>query len=61
MQAAKEYGKESLTIYQARFVGMYYAVCEHKNKTYMKIICTGPDEKVYRLIDTIVDSIERID
>lgn len=54
-EAAQKYGASNLTIYQSRFIGMYYAVCEHKSKTLMKLVCTGPEEKVF--IDIVLNSL----
>ncbi|XP_031552768.1 glutathione reductase, mitochondrial-like [Actinia tenebrosa] len=48
-EATAKYGKENLKIYTSAFVNMYYAMCEKKHKTYMKLICLLPEEKVIGL------------
>ena len=37
---------DAVKIYLADFVGLYYAVTEHKPRSAMKLICVGPEEKI---------------
>ena len=48
-QARKQYGDENIKVYKTSFVGMYYALLEHKGPTSYKIVCAGPEEKVVGL------------
>lgn len=45
-QAAEKYGRDKLKIYTADFVNLYYSMTTNKPKTYMKMVCLLPDEKV---------------
>ncbi len=45
-QAQERYGKESIHIYQSRFVNLYYAVTPHKPETAVKLITVGEEERV---------------
>lgn len=44
-EARAEYG-DDVKVYQSAFTGMYYALGEDKQRSVMKLITTGPDEKV---------------
>ena len=44
-QAREQHG-EAVKIYQTGFTAMYHAISPHKQKTAMKLICVGADEKV---------------
>ncbi len=44
-QARKLHGS-AVKIYQSRFTGMYHALTDHPQRTAMKLVCVGPDEKV---------------
>ncbi|EEQ97120.1 glutathione reductase, putative, partial [Perkinsus marinus ATCC 50983] len=52
-QAVEKYGKDNLKIYRSRFVNLYYGIFQvepsDKPKTLVKVICTGPEEKVVGL------------
>jgi len=48
-QARQQYGDENIKIYKTSFIGMYYALLEHKGPTSYKLICVGPEEKVVGL------------
>ncbi|MCH2534668.1 MAG: glutathione-disulfide reductase [Bdellovibrionales bacterium] len=48
-QAEAEFGKEQIKVYTSEFVNMYYAMSENKQKTFMKLVCAGSDEKVVGL------------
>ncbi len=48
-EAEAKYGKENLKLYQSSFNNMYFAMTERKEKTKMKLICAGPEEKVVGL------------
>ena len=37
---------DAVKVYATDFVGMYYAVMESKPRTAMKLVCTGPEEKI---------------
>lgn len=43
-QAREQYGE--VKTYTTRFTALYHALTEHKPKTAMKLICTGPEEQV---------------
>ena len=44
-EARARYG-DAVKVYATDFVGMYYAVMERKPRTAMKLVCTGPEERV---------------
>ncbi|KAJ2141194.1 Glutathione reductase [Coemansia sp. RSA 678] len=48
-QAKKQYGAETIKVYQTRFTNMYNALTPFKPPTAMKLIVTGADEKVVGL------------
>ncbi|XP_070537676.1 glutathione reductase, mitochondrial-like [Ptychodera flava] len=48
-EAESKYGKNSLKIYQSKFVPLYNAVTENKTQTVMKLICVGSEEKIVGL------------
>ncbi|XP_033637722.1 glutathione reductase, mitochondrial-like [Asterias rubens] len=48
-EAEAKYGKDNLKIYQSSFNNMYFAMTQRKEKTKMKLICAGPEEKVVGL------------
>ena len=43
--ARAEYG-DDVKVYTTRFTNMFYAMTEKKELTHMKLVCTGPDERV---------------
>ena len=45
-EAMERFGQDQLKIYQTRFMPLEYAMTTRKHKTYMKLICTGKDERV---------------
>ncbi|KAK3753000.1 hypothetical protein QZH41_016300 [Actinostola sp. cb2023] len=47
--AIQKFGKEKIKIYTSEFVNLYYSMCEKQHKTYMKLICLLPDEKIIGL------------
>jgi glutathione-disulfide reductase len=47
-QARAEYG-DDVSVYETRFTPMRYALAEHKTATAMKLVCTGPEERVVGL------------
>lgn len=48
-EAIAKFGKDALKIYSSSFVPLYCSMSEKKVKTYMKLICAGPEEKVIGL------------
>ena len=48
-EACDQYGAENVFKYQSRFTNMYHALTKRKTSTCMKIIVTGPNEKVVGL------------
>jgi len=50
-EAEAKYGKETLKIYKSKFTAMYFSMLDddHKEPTFYKLICTGPEEKVVGL------------
>lgn len=45
-QARERHGDEAVRVYETRFVPMRYALAEHGPTTAMKLVCTGPEERV---------------
>ena len=43
---AREQHGEAVKIYQTRFTAMYHALSPHPQKTAMKLVCVGADEKI---------------
>eukprot|EP01099_Mayorella_cantabrigiensis_P001573 TRINITY_DN1705_c0_g1_i1.p1 TRINITY_DN1705_c0_g1~~TRINITY_DN1705_c0_g1_i1.p1 ORF type:complete len:474 (-),score=117.87 TRINITY_DN1705_c0_g1_i1:52-1440(-) len=48
-EAIEKYGKENIKVYTTSFSPMYHAVTKRKTKTYMKLVCLLPNEKVLGL------------
>lgn len=48
-QAIEKFGKDNVKIYKSSFTNMYHSVTTRKTKTLVKLICTGPTEKVVGL------------
>jgi glutathione reductase (NADPH) len=48
-EAEAEYGAENVTVYNSSFGAMYTALTSHRQLTKMKLICTGPEQKVVGL------------
>ncbi|MCY4050330.1 MAG: glutathione-disulfide reductase [Gammaproteobacteria bacterium] len=44
--AIERFGKESIKVYRNTFVDLYFALCEHKPRTLVKLIVQGSDERV---------------
>ncbi len=49
VEARKKFGDDSIKIYNSTFAPLYHALTQRKQKTTMKLICQGPDEKVVGL------------
>ncbi|HID48139.1 MAG TPA: glutathione-disulfide reductase, partial [Chromatiales bacterium] len=47
-EAREQYGN-AVKIYQTRFTAMYHAVAGQNQRTAMKLICVGPEEKIIGL------------
>lgn len=45
-EAVEKYGRDNVKIYNSSFTNMYFAVTSYKEKTVMKLICAGKEEKV---------------
>eukprot|EP00049_Salpingoeca_infusionum_P017432 m.352935 g.352935 ORF g.352935 m.352935 type:complete len:456 (+) comp16648_c0_seq1:241-1608(+) len=43
------YGEDTIKVYKTTFTNMYHAMTERKTKTMMKLVCTGPEERVVGL------------
>lgn len=43
---ARELHGEAVKVYQTRFVDMYHALTEHPQRTAMKLVCVGAEERV---------------
>jgi len=43
---AREKHGEAVKVYQTRFTGMYHALCPNQQRTAMKLVCVGAEEKV---------------
>ena len=48
-EAVAKFGREALKIYASEFTPLYHALTERKQKTFMKLVCAGPEEKVVGL------------
>lgn len=48
-QAVEEYGEDSIKIYTSSFTSMHSSITSHKQKSYMKLVCLGRDERVIGL------------
>ena len=46
-----EFGDDNIKVYTSQFTNMYYSPLdeEQKEKTYMKLVCSGKDEKIVGL------------
>ncbi len=47
-EAREQYGT-AVKIYQTRFTAMYHAIADRNQRTAMKLICVGPEEKIIGL------------
>ncbi len=45
-EAENQYGADNIKIYRSSFGNMYFAVTTRKQKTVMKLVCAGPEQKV---------------
>lgn len=45
-EAVDKFGRDAVTVYETSFTNSYYALCERKVGTAMKIVCVGPEERV---------------
>eukprot|EP01127_Copromyxa_protea_P010946 TRINITY_DN271_c0_g1_i1.p1 TRINITY_DN271_c0_g1~~TRINITY_DN271_c0_g1_i1.p1 ORF type:complete len:453 (-),score=145.75 TRINITY_DN271_c0_g1_i1:61-1419(-) len=48
-EAVKTYGEDQIKTFKATFTNMYFSMTERKQKTFMKMITAGPEEKVVGL------------
>lgn len=48
-EAIKEYGQANIKTYQSQFTSMHSAISENRQKSYMKLVCAGDDEKIVGL------------
>lgn len=48
-EAREKFGDENVKVYKSTFTNMYHAMTERKTKTRMKLVCSGPEEKVVGL------------
>jgi len=58
-EARHKYGDEQIKVYRSAFNPMYYALCERKVKTVMKLVCAGPEEVVVG-VHMIGDSVDEM-
>ncbi|GAA0708111.1 glutathione-disulfide reductase [Dokdonella soli] len=58
-EAARERYGDAVKVYRSRFRPMLVALAQHEEKTLMKLVCTGPDERVVgvHLIGAAADEI----
>jgi len=47
--AVTKFGKDNVKCYSTTFTNMYHALIPRKSKTFMKMVCTGPEDKVVGL------------
>jgi glutathione reductase (NADPH) len=45
-EARDEYGPTHVTVYQGSFVPMQYGLAGRQERSHMKMVCTGPDDRV---------------
>lgn len=45
-EAVDKFGRDNIKVYTSNFTNMYFAMTTYKEKTIMKLICAGKDEKV---------------
>src|SRR5690606_25086204 len=50
-EAIEKYGSENIKIYQTKFTSMNSAITKNRQRTYMKLVCHGKEEKVIGLYD----------
>ncbi len=43
---AREKHGEAVKVYQTRFTGMYHALCPNQQRTAMKLVCVGAEERI---------------
>ncbi|MCA9766277.1 MAG: glutathione-disulfide reductase [Carnobacterium sp.] len=48
-QAIDKYGVAQIKTYEARFTAMHSSITKNRQKTYMKLVCCGPEEKIIGL------------
>lgn len=48
-EAIEKYGSENIKIYQTKFTSMHSAITKNRQRTYMKLVCHGKEEKVIGL------------
>lgn len=48
-EAEEEYGAGSIRVYQNVFTSMHSSITRNRQKSYMKLVCAGPDEKIVGL------------
>ena len=48
-EAVAKFGRDALKIYESEFTPLYHALTDRKQKTFMKLVCAGPEEKVVGL------------
>ena len=48
-EARAKFGRDALKIYASEFTPLYHALTARKQKTFMKLVCAGPEEKVVGL------------
>ena len=48
-EARTKFGDDAVKVYQSTFTPMYFAMTERKQKCTMKLVCSGPEEKVVGL------------
>ncbi|WP_208560927.1 glutathione-disulfide reductase [Marinilactibacillus kalidii] len=48
-QAMDEYGKDQVKVYKSVFTSMHSSITRNKQKSYMKLVCIGKDEKIVGL------------
>lgn len=47
--AIEKYGEEQIKVYRSTFTPMHYALSEYREKSVMKLICLGEEEKIIGL------------
>ncbi|WP_225743396.1 glutathione-disulfide reductase [Marinilactibacillus sp. Marseille-P9653] len=48
-QAKDEYGEENIKVYTSRFTSMHSSITRNRQKSYMKLVCLGENEKIVGL------------
>ncbi len=49
IEAIEEHGREAIKIYTSTFTSMHSSITKHRQKSYMKLVCLGEEERIIGL------------